>query len=166
MPFCDVIGLAHYQNRKLRLMGIDLGEKTIGIALSDPGWQIASPLMVIKRSSNTRDIPQVLKLAGQHQAGGIIIGLPVNMNGSYGPQAEKIRAFAQSLLDAQELSVQESASAPELPIAFWDERLSTMAVNRTLITADMSRKRRSEVVDKLAAAYILQGALDRLRQIS
>jgi len=151
MPFCDINDLINYRDQKRRLMGIDLGEKTIGLAISDPTWCIATPVTVIRRTGRDADIKSVLGYAGQHQALGIVVGLPINMNGSVGPQAQKMREFARSL---SELS--------QILVVLWDERLSTAAVNRTLLDADMSRKRRSEVVDKLAAAYILQGALDRL----
>jgi putative Holliday junction resolvase len=152
MPLYDVNDLATYRERGRRLIGIDLGEKTIGVAISDATWRIATPLMVLQRTNRNADIASVLSLANQYHAVGIIVGLPINMNGSYGPQAEKMREFARHV---SELS--------QLLVALWDERLSTAAVNRTLLDADMSRKRRGEVVDKLAATYILQGALDRLR---
>lgn len=154
MPLCEIHDLANYRERSQRILGIDLGEKTIGVAVSDATWRIATPLMVIRRTNRNADIASILNLANQYHAVGIIVGLPVNMNGSYGPQAEKMRKFAH---DISELS--------QMLVVFWDERLSTVAVNRTLLDADMSRKRRGEVVDKLAATYILQGALDRLRII-
>ena len=154
MPLYDVNDLASYRERGRRLMGIDLGEKTIGVAISDATWRIATPVIVLRRTNRNSDIASVLSLAGQYHAVGIVVGLPINMNGSYGPQAEKMREFARSL---SELS--------QVLIALWDERLSTAAVNRTLLDDDMSRKRRGEVVDKLAATFILQGALDRLRTI-
>ncbi|MBX9805080.1 MAG: Holliday junction resolvase RuvX [Alphaproteobacteria bacterium] len=154
MPIYDITDLASYRERGRRILGIDLGEKTIGVAISDATWSIATPVMVIRRTNKNADIASVLSLASQYHAVGIVVGLPVNMNGSHGPQAEKMREFARSL---SELS--------EVLVALWDERLSTAAVNRTLIDADMSRKRRGEVVDKLAATYILQGALDRLKTV-
>jgi putative Holliday junction resolvase len=154
MPLYDVNDLATYRERGRRLIGIDLGEKTIGVAISDATWRIATPLMVLQRTNRNADIASVLSLANQYHAVGMIVGLPINMNGSYGPQAEKMREFARHV---SELS--------QLLVALWDERLSTAAVNRTLLDADMSRKRRGEVVDKLAATYILQGALDRLRNV-
>lgn len=152
MPLYDVTDLASYRERGRRLMGIDLGEKTIGVAISDATWRIATPVIVLRRTNRNSDIASILSLANQYHAVGIVVGLPVNMNGSYGSQAEKMREFARSL---SELS--------QTLVALWDERLSTAAVNRTLLDADMSRKRRGEVVDKLAATYILQGALDRLK---
>jgi len=154
MPLCDIQDLASYRERRQRVLGIDLGEKTIGVAISDAIWCVATPLQVIRRTNRNVDIASILSLANQHHAIGIIVGLPVNMNGSYGPQAEKMREFARHI---SELS--------QMLVVLWDERLSTVAVNRTLLDADMSRKRRREVVDKLAATYILQGALDRLRTI-
>lgn len=137
-----------------RLMGVDLGSKTIGLALSDISLTVASPLETIKRAKFTADATRLLALATEHGVGGLVIGLPVNMDGSEGPAAQSARAFARNL---------EKLSA--LPIAFWDERLSTAAVTRTLIEADTSRARRAELVDKMAAAYILQGALERLRSL-
>jgi len=154
MPLYDVKDFASHRERGRRIMGIDLGEKTIGIAISDDTWRIATPVMVIRRTNRNADIASVLNLANQYHALGIVVGLPKNMNGSIGPQGEKMREFARSL---SELS--------QILIALWDERLSTAAVNRTLLEADMSRKRRGEVVDKLAATFILQGALDHLRAI-
>jgi putative Holliday junction resolvase len=154
MPLYDIKDFANYRERGRRIMGIDLGEKTIGIAISDATWRIATPVMVIRRTDRNADIASIVNLANQYHALGIVVGLPINMNGTMGPQAEKMREFARSL---SELS--------QIMIALWDERLSTSAVNRTLLSADMSRKRRGEVVDKLAATYILQGALDRLRTI-
>lgn len=137
-----------------RLMGVDLGSKTIGLALSDVSLTVATPLETIRRTKFTADATHLLALAAEHGAGGLVIGLPVNMDGTEGPAAQSARAFARNL---------EKLSA--LPVAFWDERLSTAAVTRTLIEADASRARRAEVVDKLAAAYILQGALERLRSL-
>ncbi len=137
-----------------RLMGVDLGSKTIGLALSDISLTVASPLETIKRAKFTADATRLLALATEHGVGGLVIGLPVNMDGSEGPAAQSARAFARNL---------EKLTA--LPIAFWDERLSTAAVTRTLIEADTSRARRAELVDKMAAAYILQGALERLRSL-
>jgi putative holliday junction resolvase len=136
------------------LLGLDLGTKTIGLALSDLSRRIASPLTVIARTKFTADAKALLDHATRHDVVALVLGLPLNMNGSEGPRVQATRAFARSL-----------AAKTTLPIVFWDERLSTAAVTRTLIEADASRKRRGEVVDKLAAAYILQGALDRLARI-
>ena len=137
-----------------RLMGLDLGSKTIGLALADVTLTVASPLETIRRTKFTADATRLLALAAEHQVGGFVIGLPVNMDGSEGPAAQSARSFARNL---EKLS--------PLPIAFWDERMSTVAVTRTLLEADASRARRAEVVDKMAAAYILQGALERLRSL-
>ena len=154
MPLYDLNSFASYRERGRRIMGIDLGENTIGVAISDETWRIATPVTVIRRTNRNADIASILSLGNQYHALGIVVGLPINMNGSYGQQAEKMREFARSM---SELS--------QVLVALWDERLSTAAVNRTLLSADMSRKRRGEVVDKLAATYILQGALDRLKTI-
>jgi putative Holliday junction resolvase len=135
------------------IAGLDLGEKTIGVAVSDVGRMIASPLSLIRRSKFTADAEALFKLMASRGAGAIVIGLPVNMDGTEGPRCQSARAFARNLLRLK-----------EIPIAFWDERLSTEAVNRLLIgEADTSRARRAQLVDKAAAAWILQGALDRLR---
>jgi putative Holliday junction resolvase len=135
-----------------RLLGVDLGEKTIGLALSDVGRSIATPLETIRRSKFTPDAEHIRALAARFEVGAIVVGLPLNMDGSEGPRAQATRAFVRNL-----------TRLLGLPIVFWDERLSTAAVTRTLLDADASRARRGEVVDKMAAAYILQGALDRLR---
>lgn len=134
-----------------RLIGVDLGTKTIGLALSDVGWTIASPLETIKRVKFTPDVTTLLALAARHDADALVIGLPKNMDGTEGPRAQSTRAFVRNLVPRT-----------PMPIAFWDERMSTAAVTRTLLEADASRARRAEVVDKMAAAYILQGALDRM----
>ena len=134
------------------LIGLDLGTKTIGVAISDPGRRIASPLNLIRRKKFTADVESLFDLASAREPAGIVLGLPLNMDGSEGPRAQATRAFARNL-----------ARHTELPILLWDERLSTMAVERLLIEADRSRARRAKLVDKMAAAYILQGALDRMR---
>ena len=134
------------------LAGLDLGEKTIGVAVSDRERMIASPLELIRKSKFTEDAARLLKLMEGRGAEGLVIGLPVNMDGTEGPRCQSARAFARNLLRLR-----------ELPIAFWDERLSTAAVQRMLTAeADLTRARRAEIVDKTAAAWILQGALDRL----
>lgn len=135
-----------------KLLGLDLGTRTIGVAVSDALRYSATPLETIRRSKFTADALQLEVLAKANAVVGIVLGLPLNMDGSEGPRAQSTRAFARNLV--QKLP---------LPIAFWDERLSTSAVTRMLIEADTRRDRRAEVVDKLAASYILQGALDRLR---
>ena len=136
-----------------RLFGLDLGTKTIGLALSDVGRQIASPLETIRRVKFTLDAAQLKALAERHRVGGLVFGLPLNMDGSEGPRVQSTRAFVRNL-----------KGILDLPVAFCDERLSTAVVTRALIEADASRARRGELVDKLAAAYILQGFLDRLRR--
>ena len=136
-----------------KIMGLDLGTKTIGVAISDGMRYSATPLETIKRTKFTADAIRLDELIAQNAVVAIILGLPLNMDGSEGPRVQSTRAFARSL--AQRIS---------LPIAFWDERLSTSAVTRMMIEADLRRDRRAEVVDKLAASYILQGALDRLRR--
>ena len=134
------------------LLGLDLGSKTIGIAVADPAGVIASPLTTIRRSKFTKDAEALKAIIDERQAGGLLLGLPISMDGSEGPRCQATRQFAENLLGRFEIA-----------IAFWDERLSTAAVERLLIKeADMNRKRRAEVIDKMAAAYILQGALDSL----
>ena len=137
-----------------RLIGLDLGTRTIGLALSDLSWRVATPVTTIRRTKFAKDAEALLALCVKEAVGGIILGLPLNMNGSEGPRAQSTRAFAHNL-----------GKLTAIPIAFWDERLSTQAVTRTLIEADTTRKRRAEVVDKLAAAYILQSALDRIQSL-
>jgi putative Holliday junction resolvase len=137
-----------------RLLGLDVGTKTIGLALSDVTRSIATPLDTIRRTKFTKDVDALRRVVEEHKVAAVIIGLPINMDGSEGPRAQATRAFARNL--SQHI---------DLPIVFWDERLSTTAVERTLLEADASRKRRSQVIDKMAAAYILQGALDRLANL-
>lgn len=136
-----------------KILGLDLGTKTIGVAVSDGMRYSASPLETIKRTKFTQDAERIIQLVAENSAVALILGLPLNMDGTEGPRVQSTRAFARNL--AQKL---------DLPIAFWDERLSTSAVTRMMIEADLRRDRRAEVVDKLAASYILQGALDRLRR--
>ncbi|MBI2720511.1 MAG: Holliday junction resolvase RuvX [Rhizobiales bacterium] len=135
-----------------RLMGLDLGSKTIGIATSDLTRQIATPVETIARAKFTQDAARLLEIAAREAVGLFVLGLPINMDGSEGPRAQSTRAFARNL-----------AKLTPIPIVYWDERLSTAAVERMLIAADTSRRRRDEVVDKLAATWILQSALDSLR---
>jgi putative Holliday junction resolvase len=137
-----------------RIAGLDLGTKTIGIAISDVLQQVASPRVTIKRRKFTQDAAELLALCKQEAVRLIVIGLPVNMDGTAGRRVQATRAFARNL-----------AQLTDLPIVFWDERLSSAAVERMLVEADASRARRAELVDKLAAAYILQGALDRLQVV-
>lgn len=133
------------------LAGLDLGEKTIGVAVSDPFLRVASPLVTIRRSKFSADAQALLRIVDDRTLGGLILGLPRNMDGSEGPRCQSTRAFARNL-----------TRLTDLPIGFWDERLSTVAAERALLEADTSRKRRSEVIDHVAAGFILQGALDRI----
>ena len=134
------------------IAGLDLGEKTIGVAISDLRRSVATPTTVIRREKFTLDAAALLKLLTERDAKAILLGLPLNMDGSEGPRVQSTRAFARNL-----------EKLTPLPIGFWDERLSTVAAERALLEADTSRKRRAEVIDQVAAGYILQGALDRLR---
>lgn len=136
----------------LRLLGLDLGDKTIGLALSDTSLSVATPFRTLKRGKFAADAAELDIIIRSHAVGGMIVGLPLNMNGSEGPRSQSARAFARNW-----------AARCELPVVLQDERLSTVAVTRTLIEADLSRRRRGALVDKMAAAYILQTALDRLR---
>lgn len=140
--------------REGALLGLDLGTKTIGIAVSDRRRQVATPATVIRRSKFTADAAELLKVVAAREAVGLVLGLPLNMDGSEGPRVQSTRAFARNL-----------APLTPLPVLFWDERLSTVAAERALLLADTSRKRRAEVIDAVAAGYILQGALDRLARI-
>lgn len=133
------------------LLGLDLGTKTIGLALSDPARRLATPLTTIRRSKFTADAKELLTVAAEHRVVGLVLGLPVNMDGTEGPRAQATRAFARNL-----------GKLTELPIGLWDERLSTAAAERYLLAADVSRARRAKVIDQHAAAFILEGALTRL----
>ena len=137
-----------------RLMALDVGEKTIGLAISDVMRSIATPLETIRRRKFTNDITTLQLAIEKHQIKGLMIGLPINMDGSHGPRVQSIRTFAANI----------SKTIP-LPITLWDERLSTVAVQRTMLEADLSRARRAELVDKLAASYMLQGFLDSSRAL-
>ncbi|MDF3607761.1 Holliday junction resolvase RuvX [Paracoccus sp. DMF-8] len=136
------------------IAGLDLGTKTIGVAVSDGLRQVASPLKVIRRVKFTQDAQELLAVVRDRQLAGLVLGLPRNMDGTEGPRAQSTRAFARNL-----------EKLTDLPIGFWDERLSTVAAERALLEGDTSRKRRAEVIDQVAAGYILQGMLDRLRFI-
>jgi putative Holliday junction resolvase len=138
-----------------RLLGLDVGTKTIGLALSDVTRSIATPYETIRRTKFTADAKALAAIVAKEGVGGLVIGLPLNLDGSEGPRAQSTRAFARNL-----------TGHVDVPMAFWDERLSTAAVERHLIEADASRKRRAQVIDRMAAAYILQGALDRLRALA
>jgi len=152
MAVIDIAELRATAPARTPIVGLDLGEKTIGVAVSDIGWMIASSLALIRKTKFTQDAEALFALMAGRSAAAIIIGLPVNMDGSEGPRAQSARAFARNLLRLR-----------DVPIAFWDERLSSVAANRMLIgEADLTRARRAELVDKTAAAWILQGALDRL----
>jgi len=146
--------LATFLPAKARLIGVDLGTKTIGLALSDVERRIATPLLTIERKKFTADAQQLIGQIAKFEAFALIVGLPLNMDGSEGPRAQATRAFLRNL-----------GPLSATPFALWDERLSTAAVNRALIEQDVSRARRAAVVDRMAAAYILQGALDRLAVI-
>jgi putative pre-16S rRNA nuclease len=152
LPLTDFVGALA---PGARLIGIDVGTKTLGLALSDATRNIASALVTLRRSRLAEDLRRLIELAGEHGAGGFVVGLPLNLDGTTGPRAQATRAFVRNL-----------AKATPLPVFYWDERLSTVAAQRTLLEADLSRKRRAEVVDKVAATLILQGALDRMRHLS
>ncbi|SEB57301.1 Holliday junction resolvase RuvX [Rhodobacter sp. 24-YEA-8] len=137
------------------IIGLDLGTKTIGVAISDLRRSVATPTLVIRREKFTLDAAKLLDLIKAREGKAIVLGLPLNMDGSEGPRAQSTRAFARNL-----------EKLTPLPITWWDERLSTVAAERALLEADASRKRRKEVIDAVAAGYILQGALDRLDQIA
>lgn len=151
MAIVELVQIRALVGKGLRVMGLDLGTKTIGLALSDVNWTIATPLETIRRVKFTPDVEALLGLAARHDVGALLIGLPKNMDGTEGPRAQSTRSFVRNLVPKT-----------PLPIVFWDERMSTQAVTRTLLAADASRARRAELVDKMAAAFILQGALDRL----
>jgi putative Holliday junction resolvase len=152
MPVLALVDAALLLPVRGALIGLDLGSKTIGVAASAPDRRLATAVETVSRRRFHVDAERLLALAGERRAVGFVLGLPVNMDGSEGPRAQSTRAFARNL-----------ATLTELPIALWDERLSTAAVERALIEADVSRKKRKAVIDQHAAAYILQGALDRLR---
>ncbi|SEN72463.1 putative holliday junction resolvase [Paracoccus alcaliphilus] len=154
MTFDDIAEFAAALPPLGALAGLDLGTKTIGVAVSDGMRQVASPITTIRRRKFTLDAADLLAIAAERGLTGLILGLPRNMDGSEGPRAQSTRAFARNL-----------SRLTELPIGFWDERLSTVAAERALLEADTSRKRRAEVIDQVAAGYILQGALDRLRHL-
>jgi putative holliday junction resolvase len=152
-PTIEAFAAALPPNRAIA--GLDLGDKTIGVAVSDLRRQVATPIQVIRREKFTLDAARLLALLAERGATGIVLGLPLNMDGSTGPRVQSTQAFARNL-----------ERLTPLPICFWDERLSTVAAERALIEADTSRKRRKEVIDQVAAGYILQGALDRLAHLA
>jgi putative Holliday junction resolvase len=153
-PILSVPDAAAHWTARGALIGLDLGSKTIGVAASDPDRRLATGVTTLKRSTFAVDAAKLLALAAERRAIGIVLGLPINMDGSHGPRAQSTQAFARNL-----------AKLTDLPIALWDERLSTAAVERDLIAADASRRKRANVIDQHAAAFILQGALDRLLRL-
>ena len=155
MPVLPLVEIAPLLPARGGLIGLDLGTKTIGVAVSDPDRRLAAGVTTIIRKAFKADAEMLLALARERRIAGLVLGLPINMDGSEGPRAQSTRAFARNL-----------AKLTDLPIGLWDERLSTAAVERGLIEADMSRARRAEVIDQHAAAFILQGALDRLARLS
>ncbi len=153
MPIRNPSDLLAELPEKTCLLGLDPGERTIGLAVSDPNLTIASPLETIERARKaSADYARIAEVALARKVGGFVVGMPTNMDGSLGPRAQSARAFARNLV-----------ARIDLPLVFWDERMSTQAVTRTLIEADMSRAKRAAVVDKMAAAFILQGFLDWIR---
>ena len=150
----DIAEFATALPRDRALAGLDLGTVTIGVAVSDRLLSVATPLETIKRKKFGIDAARLLAIAKERELGGIVLGLPFNMDGSEGPRCQSTRAFARNL-----------SGLTDLPIGYWDERLSTVAAERALLEADTSRKRRAEVIDHVAAGYILQGVLDRLRHL-
>ncbi len=151
MAIVDLEALA----TRARLMALDVGEKTVGLALGTTALALASPLETIRRTRFAADAQRIFALADEHGVDALVIGLPVNMDGSEGRRCQSVRQFASDLLARRDIAA-----------AFWDERLSTAAVTRAMIEADLSRRKRAEAVDRLAAAYILQGALDRIRNLN
>jgi putative Holliday junction resolvase len=153
-PILPLIDAAAHWPERGALVGLDLGTKTIGVAVSDPDRKLATGITTIQRKVFKSDAAHLLTIAGERNAVGFVLGLPINMDGSEGPRAQSTRAFARNF-----------SKLTELPIALWDERLSTAAVERELIGMDVSRARRAEVIDEHAAIFILQGALDRLANL-
>ena len=154
-PLVAIEDLPRLLAPEARLLGLDVGTKTIGLALSDVTRSIATPYHTVRRTKFTEDAKVIQEAINEHQVGALVIGLPINLDGSEGPRAQSTRAFARNL-----------AARIEVPMVFWDERLSTAAVERHLLEAGASRKRRAQVIDRMAAAYILQGALDRLNRLT
>ena len=152
MIYEDVFEFANKLHSNNSLIGLDLGTKTIGVAVSDTILSVATPIKTIKRKKFSADADQLLRIISLKNCCGVVVGLPKNMDGSEGPRAQSTRAFARNF-----------SAKTQLPITFWDERLSTVAAEKALLEADTTRKRRAEVIDHVAAAYILQGFLDRLR---
>ena len=149
--FCSPSQLAKKKKESMRLLGVDLGSKTIGLAVSDPLLKIASPITTLKRSKLSSNAIEFSNIIKNYQIGGIIVGLPINMDGTEGPRVQATRDWSLDL-----------ARILGIPVAFWDERLSTVAVERMMLKADMTRNKRAAKIDQAAAAYILQGALDNI----
>ena len=158
MTICNLSDLPSLLKPRTCLLGLDPGRVVIGVAIADPDGRVASPILGLKRTKLAADLEKLAQIARERNVGGIIVGLPKNMDGTEGPSAQAARTFVSSLRKFEPLFA-------DLPIVFWDERLSTAAVTRFMLADDMSRKRRDETVDKAAAAYILQGALDALQHI-
>jgi putative holliday junction resolvase len=154
-PLIAIEDLPQLLAPEARLLGLDVGTKTVGMALSDVTRSIATPYDTVRRTKFTADAKTIRDAVETNGVGALVIGLPLHLDGSEGRRAQSTRAFARNL-----------AAHVEVPMVFWDERLSTAAVERHLIEADASRKRRTEVIDRMAAAYILQGALDRLKRLA
>ena len=152
MAICKPTDLVGILNPGESLLGLDVGRMTLGVAVSDPGLMVASPLETIRRTKFATDAARINALTAERRVGGFVVGLPLNMDGSEGPMCQSVRQFATNLI----------AALGDIAIAFWDERLSSAAVERAMLEGDMSRRKRAAAIDKLAAAYILQGALDRL----
>ncbi len=151
MAICNPADLPQILKKGERVLGLDVGTKTIGLALSDTLLMVATPLRTVRRTRFKADAAEVLREVDAHGVGALAIGLPISLEGRESPRSQSVRQFARNLLDVR-----------DLPVVFWDERLSTAAVERTMIEADLTRRRRSEIIDRTAAAYILQGLLDRL----
>ena len=153
MPLCNPGDLRPLLTPGARLLGLDVGTKTIGLALSDTRLVVASPLDTIRRTKFTEDMTALAAFIQTHGVGGLVVGLPLRLDGKDGPRTQSVRQFARNVLAAR-----------DLPLALWDERLSTLAVERDMIAADLTRKRRAQIIDRVAAAYILQGFLDWLNR--
>jgi putative Holliday junction resolvase len=153
MPLCNPGEIRASLKPSARLLGLDVGTKTIGLALSDTRLSIASPLDTIRRTKFKDDMAALAAAIDKHGAGGLVVGLPLRLDGTDGPRTQGVRQFVKNVLAVR-----------DLPVAFWDERLSTLAVERDMIAADLTRKRRAEIVDRAAAAYILQGLLDAINR--
>lgn len=155
MAICNPADLPQILKKGQRVLGLDVGTKTIGLALSDTLLMVATPLRTVRRMRFKTDAAEVLREVDAHGVGALAIGLPISLEGHESPRSQSVRQFARNLLEIR-----------DLPVVFWDERLSTAAVERTMIEADLTRRRRSEIIDRTAAAYILQGLLDRLARQS